>query len=245
MTHSMSIFCVIRSATALSITAAVNIRPDTRTAKRLGQDSSRPSLKPIPLCITNRRTFARLHSVRMLATPTDMSVPGERFFSGPMQLMTASMPSRAPVRPPGERTSPRTRDSRSADDSRSGERATAVTKCPWASACFTTLRPVAPVAPTTAIFISPHWHHPDEAVILGVIADRQHATAGRVALASRNTSRKNQKHSPLKRPVSSRNRNWPPLTTLCSKLLAASLFAAQGDHWVHADGTARGDVARQ
>ncbi len=26
----------------------------------------------------NRRTFARLHSVRMLATPTDMSVPGER-----------------------------------------------------------------------------------------------------------------------------------------------------------------------
>jgi hypothetical protein len=33
MTHSMSIFCVIRSATALSVTAAVNIRPDTRTTK--------------------------------------------------------------------------------------------------------------------------------------------------------------------------------------------------------------------
>ena len=48
MTHSMSIFCVIRSATALSVIAAVNIRPDTRTTKRLGQESSRPSLKPIP-----------------------------------------------------------------------------------------------------------------------------------------------------------------------------------------------------
>ena len=31
MTHSISILCVIRSATALSITAAVNIRLDTRT----------------------------------------------------------------------------------------------------------------------------------------------------------------------------------------------------------------------
>jgi len=58
MTHSMSIFCVIRSATALSIIAAVNIRLDTRTTKRLGQESSRPSLKPIPLCNMNRRTFA-------------------------------------------------------------------------------------------------------------------------------------------------------------------------------------------
>jgi hypothetical protein len=92
--------------------------------------------------------------VRMLATPTDMSVPGARFFSGPMQLMTASTPSRAPARPPGERTCPRTKDSRSADDSRSGWRATAVTKCPCASACSSTLRPVAPVAPTTAIFMS-------------------------------------------------------------------------------------------
>jgi hypothetical protein len=150
----MSIFCVIRSATALSATAAVNIRLDRRMTKRLDQESSRPSLKPIPLCNTNRRTLARLHSVRMLATPTDMSVPGERFFAGPMQLMTASTPSRAPVRPPGESTSPRAKDSRSADDSRSGWRATAVTKCPCASACFTTLRPVAPVAPTTAIFTS-------------------------------------------------------------------------------------------
>ena len=158
MTHSMSIFCVILSATALSMIAAVNIRLDRRTTKRLGQESSRPSLKPIPLCITNRRTFARLHSVRMLATPTDMSVPGDKFFSGPMQLMTISTPSRAPVRPPGEMTSPRTMDSRWADDSRSGLRATAVTKCPCASACFTTLRPVAPVAPTTAIFMSrPRW----------------------------------------------------------------------------------------
>ena len=130
--------------------------PDT---KRLGQESSRPSLNPIPLCIMNRRTFARLHSARMLTTSTDMSVPGDRFFSRPMQLMTASTPSRAPVRSPGERTYPRTKDSRSADDSRSGWRATAVTKCPCASACFTTLRPVAPVAPTTAIFISrPRWH---------------------------------------------------------------------------------------
>jgi hypothetical protein len=154
MTHSMSIFCVNRSATALSATAAVKIQPDTRTTKRLGQESSRPSLKPIPLCNMNRRTFARLHSVRMLATPTDMSVPGARFFSGPMQLMTASTPSRAPARPPGERTCPRTKDSRSADDSRSGWRATAVTKCPCASACSSTLRPVAPVAPTTAIFMS-------------------------------------------------------------------------------------------
>ena len=161
MTHSMSVFCVIRSATALSITAAVNIRPDTRTTKRLGQESSRPSLKPIPLCSMNRRTFARLHSVRMLATPTDMSVPGERFLSGPMQLMTASIPSRAPVRPPGEITSPWTRDSRSAGDNRSGCRATAVTECPCASARATTLRPVAPVAPTTAIFMSwPRWHLP-------------------------------------------------------------------------------------
>ena len=159
MTHSMSISCVIRSAAALSMIAAANIRPDTRTTNRLGKDNSRPSLKPIPLCIMNRRTFARLHSVRMLAIPTDMSVPGDRFFSGPMQLMTASTPSSAPVRPPGERTSPRTRDSRSADDSRSGWRATAVTKCPCASACFTTLRPVAPVAPTTAIFITRlRWH---------------------------------------------------------------------------------------
>jgi hypothetical protein len=159
MTHSMSICCVIRSATALSIIAAVNIRRDTRTTKRLRQESSRPSLKPIPLCNMNRRTFARWHSLRMLATPTDMSVPGDRFFSGPMQLMTASTPSRAPVTPPGERTSPRTQDSRSAADSRSGWRATAVTKCPCASACFTALLPVAPVAPTTAIFISrPRWH---------------------------------------------------------------------------------------
>ena len=157
--HSTSIFCDIRSAIALSIIAAVNIRLDRRTTKRLDQESSRPSLKPIPLYIMNCRAFARLHSVRMLATPTDISVPGERFFSGPMQLMTASTPSRAPVRPPEERTSPRTKDSRSADDSRSGWRATAVTKCPCASACFTTLRPVAPVAPTTAIFISrPRWH---------------------------------------------------------------------------------------
>jgi hypothetical protein len=137
----MSIFCVIRSATALSIIAAVNIRRDTR----------------------NRRTFARMHSVRMLATPTDMSVPGERFFSEPMQLMTASTPSRGSVIPTEERTSPRTKDSRSADDSRSGWRATAVTKCPCARACFTTLRPVAPVAPTTAIFMSrPVGTHHDD-----------------------------------------------------------------------------------
>jgi hypothetical protein len=86
MTHSMFIFCVIRSATALSVIAAVNIRRDTRTAKRLGQEISRPSLKPITLCNMNHRTFARLHSVRMLAIPTDMSVPGERFFFDPMQL---------------------------------------------------------------------------------------------------------------------------------------------------------------
>jgi hypothetical protein len=153
MTHSMFIFCVIRSATALSVIAAVNIRRDTRTAKRLGQEISRPSLKPITLCNMNHRTFARLHSVRMLAIPTDMSVPGERFFFDPMQLMTAFTPSRAPVRPPGERTSPRTKD----------WRATAVMKCPCASTCFTTLRRAAPVAPTTAIFITPPvgTHHDD------------------------------------------------------------------------------------
>lgn len=58
------------------------IRPDMRTIKRPGQES-----------------FTRLHSVRILATPTDMSVPGEKFFSGPMQIMTASMSSRIPVRP--------------------------------------------------------------------------------------------------------------------------------------------------
>ena len=98
MTHSMSIFRVIRSAAALSITAALNIRPDTRTTKRLGQESSRPSPKPIPLCMINRRTFARSHSVRMLATPADMTVPGERFLSGPMQRMTVSTPSKALVR---------------------------------------------------------------------------------------------------------------------------------------------------
>lgn len=47
---------------------------------RLGKEISRLSLKPIPLCILNRRTFARLHSVKMLETPTDMSVPSDRFF---------------------------------------------------------------------------------------------------------------------------------------------------------------------
>jgi len=42
MTHSMAIFCVIRRATALSVITAVNIRRETRTAKRLGQENSPP-----------------------------------------------------------------------------------------------------------------------------------------------------------------------------------------------------------
>jgi hypothetical protein len=90
MTHSMSVFCVIRSATALSVTAAVNIRPDTRMTRRLGQESSRPSLKPIPLCNMNRRTFGRCVAIlcarteerRMHRARTVQEVTASRIDSG-------------------------------------------------------------------------------------------------------------------------------------------------------------------
>src|SRR3954471_6897596 len=105
---------------------------------------------PRTLMTTRRSTPAAsmARQIEAVASESEVAAPLCR----PITEMTASAPWTTEAAACSSRASPRVTDRPSCDVSPLGVRASAATCQPRASACWTTCCPVAPAAPTTAIF---------------------------------------------------------------------------------------------